>query len=718
MAYSYILPRGSDYTVRVSNEEGLSPQLLMLTYIVVCLGFFALLLSGGIGLALGGVILLALFLSWRLATRLAAKKWYQRLWNFLALVFIPFFLIDLIAISRSLILGVTHLLVFIQIVLLFTRRELRDCHRLYLMSFLQLVAATGLSQSISFLIPFILFGYFSVLLCRVMSPALILKKGKPSSEGMVTVLPRRLSGSWLVNNGALLIGLLTGVLLIFILLPRWGAGYFGGRRWRAPAVVGFSKRVDLGAMGRVRDNPSVVMRVRAGEEMDFSHLMGWRGLSFDHFDGRSWSRTRLLKRRVWNRSDGIFKLKEFGTTEGLSRLEFYIEPIRTDVIFTAGEVYGVGGGLRWLFRDDADSLFFVAYLLERTSYTIYSQIRSPSALNLRMNRGDYPREIRDRYLQLPLLDPRIQELAVQLTENQPSAYDKVRQIEDYLRKNYLYSTEAADTREADPLAGFLFDRKKGDCQYFATAMVVLLRLAGVPARVVNGFLPGEYNKLGGYYLVRQRHAHSWAEVYFPSQGWIEFDPTSEAVGSAALSSGIGTFLWSWIDSLRLWWDRHVVFFSSYTQQRYFYDLAGFLRTGWSGMTRALSYGMGGLREAAARWAPGLKIAGIISALVIVILLVGKKVLPSSHKRRVLREEGVWFYHRMLKLLVRRGFVKGPGQTPLEFAVEIRSAAPLYTGPVEELTDWYYRLRYGGLNLDGLPWERIEEALRSLKRRRG
>jgi len=718
MEYSYIFPRSSRCTVGESNEEGLSPQLLMLTYIIVCIGFFSLLLSDGVGLALGVVILLSLFLSWRVAPQLAPKKWYQRLWNFLALVYIPFFLVDLIAISRSLILGVTHLLVFIQIILLFTRREIRDCRRLYLISFLQLVAATGLSQSLSFLLPFILFGYFSVLLCRVMSPALFLKKGKPSSEGIITVLPRRFSGSWLLNSGVLLIGLLVGTLLIFILLPRWGAGYFGGRRWRTPAVVGFSKRVELGVMGRVRDNPSVVMRVRAGEEVDFSRLIGWRGLAFDNFDGRSWSRTRLLKHRVWNRSDGIFKLKEFSTTEGLIRLEFYIEPIRTDVIFTAGEVYGVGGGLRWLFRDDADSMFFVAHLLERTSYTIYSQIRSPSARSLRMERGAYPKEIRDRYLQVPLLDPRIQELAARLTEDQPSAYDKVRQIEDYLRQNYRYSTEGVDTREADPLASFLFDHQQGDCQYFATATVILLRLAGVPARVVNGFIPGEYNSLGGYYLVRQRHAHSWTEVYFPGQGWIEFDPTSEAVGSEALSSGIGTFLLSWIDSLRLWWDRHVVFYSSYTQQRYLYALAGFFKAGWSGMTRALSYGIVGLREAASRWVPVLKIVGIICALVIISLLVSKRVFPSSRRIRALKGEGVWFYHRMLKLLVRKGFVKKPAQTPLEFAVEIRFSAPLYTGPVEELTDWYYRLRYGGLNLDGLPWERIEEALRSLKRRRG
>lgn len=717
MADSYLLPQSACYAVEVSKEEGLPPRLLILTYIIVSLGFFALLLSRGIGLAWGSAVFLSLFLSWRLAPKLAPKRWYQRFWSFLALLYLFFLFIDLAAISRSLILGVTHLLVFIQIVLLFTRRGVRDCHRLYLLSFLQLVAATGLSQSLSFLLPFILFGYFSVLFCRAVSPAPVFKSGKPSSEGLITVPPRRISGFWFLNSGALLIGLLVSTLLVFILLPRWGIGYFGGRRWRAPAVVGFSKRVDLGVLGRVRDNPSVVMRVRAGEERDLSLLLGWRGLALDHFDGRSWSRSRLLKHRVWDERDGIFRLKEFSTTEGLFRLEFYVEPIRTDVLFTAGEVYGVGGEVRWLFRDDANSLFFVAHMLRRTSYIIYSQILRPSVRELRAVRGLYPQGISDRYLQLPPLDPRIQKLAAQLTESQPSPYDKVHQIEDYLRGNYTYSIEGVGTGESDPLASFLFDRKMGDCQYFSTAMVILLRVSGIPSRVVNGFLLGEYNRLGGYYLVRHRHAHSWVEVYFPGQGWVEFDPTSEVAGREALSSGVLSFMWSWVDSLRLWWDRYVVFYSSYTQQRYLYALGGFLRGVWSGMGRALTHGMGGLRELATRWASFFKIVGIVFALILISLLIVKRIFFPSRRGMVLKGEGVWFYNRMLRLLVRKGFVRKPGQTPLEFAVEIGLSTPLYAEPVEELTGWYYRLRYGGLAPERLPRERLEEALRLLKRRK-
>jgi len=84
---------------------------------------------------------------------------------------------------------------------------------------------------------------------------------------------------------------------------------------------------------------------------------------------------------------------------------------------------------------------------------------------------------------------------------------------------------------------------------------------------------------------------------------------------------------------------------------------------------------------------------------------------------VLKGEGVWFYNRMLRLLVRKGFVRKPGQTPLEFAVEIGLSTPLYAEPVEELTGWYYRLRYGGLAPERLPRERLEEALRLLKRRK-
>src|SRR6185312_9285340 len=99
-------------------------------------------------------------------------------------------------------------------------------------------------------------------------------------------------------------------------------------------------------------------------------------------------------------------------------------------------------------------------------------------------------------------------------------YDKAAAIQDYLKSNFSYSLQMASERPADPLAYFLFERKQGHCEYFASAMAILLRTVGIPTRVVNGFRTGEYNDLTGQYIIRGRDAHSWVEVYLPAYGWV------------------------------------------------------------------------------------------------------------------------------------------------------------------------------------------------------
>ena len=106
----------------------------------------------------------------------------------------------------------------------------------------------------------------------------------------------------------------------------------------------------------------------------------------------------------------------------------------------------------------------------------------------------------------------------------------------YLRRNFRYTLKLTGTPGRDPLAHFLFETRAGHCEYFASAMAVMLRAIGIPSREVNGFLPGEYNDLGGDYIVRASDAHSWVEAYFPGSGWITFDPTPPAP-----DSGYGLF---------------------------------------------------------------------------------------------------------------------------------------------------------------------------------
>jgi hypothetical protein len=127
------------------------------------------------------------------------------------------------------------------------------------------------------------------------------------------------------------------------------------------------------------------------------------------------------------------------------------------------------------------------------------------------------------YLELPRMDARVAALAESITRRDSTPFAKARSIEQYLRTQYGYTLEMAAS--SDPIPFFLFERKKGHCEYFASAMAVMLRSLGIPARIANGFRNGEQSDITGSYLIRGKDAHSWVEAYIPGGGWIEFDPT-------------------------------------------------------------------------------------------------------------------------------------------------------------------------------------------------
>ena len=168
-----------------------------------------------------------------------------------------------------------------------------------------------------------------------------------------------------------------------------------------------------------------------------------------------------------------------------------------------------------------------AALSSADSYKADSYVPLASVEELRAASTDYPEDIRERYLSLPGSVPeRVQQLAREITEDKTGAYDKAKAIEAYLR-TYPYDLEVPAPPEGQDVADyFLFDLKKGYCDYYATAMVVLARSSGLPARFVSGYSPGSYDAPNAQYVVRELNAHSWVEVYFPGMGWVEFEPTA------------------------------------------------------------------------------------------------------------------------------------------------------------------------------------------------
>ena len=137
-----------------------------------------------------------------------------------------------------------------------------------------------------------------------------------------------------------------------------------------------------------------------------------------------------------------------------------------------------------------------------------------------------------------------------------NAYDVALNVENFLQNGFAYTTEGAGEVE-DPVSVFLFERRAGHCEYFATAMVLMLRTLGVPARPVNGFLGAAYNEFGDFYSVTEGQAHSWVEVYFPIYGWVTFDPTP-AVERMPAGGGFFDTMALWFDALRLRWYKWVV----------------------------------------------------------------------------------------------------------------------------------------------------------------
>jgi transglutaminase-like putative cysteine protease len=161
------------------------------------------------------------------------------------------------------------------------------------------------------------------------------------------------------------------------------------------------------------------------------------------------------------------------------------------------------------------------------SYSIISAISAADEQSLRAAGTEYPAWVTARYLQLPdSLPQRVRDLAEEITQGKANPYDAATALESYLRQTIEYNELIESPPPKDRVDWFLFDLQEGYCDYYASAMVVMARATGIPARMASGYARGDYNADAGIYRVRDHHGHSWVEVYFPRYGWVEFEPTA------------------------------------------------------------------------------------------------------------------------------------------------------------------------------------------------
>lgn len=719
----------------------MSPERLfqVLSYTAVFCGFFSLWITGTFGLAGGslfiGLMLLAWFLeggrfqiSERAGTALivAALPVYYLLWRY------RFF--DFSSTEAALPGILARLILSLSAIKLLQRKSDRDWIFLYVMAFFQVLLAAGITISALYLASFV--AYVFVMVCTI----ILFEIRKTRSQVEANLEP---SGGGSLAEGAFLSArrlpaiaavLITAIVAIaapmFFLLPRVGGAGIGGGQGGVATSSGFSDTVRLGGIGRIQQNDEVVMRVRVEDKDAIQGTVRWRGIALDTFDNKAWRRSKAAMREVRERGDrDVIQVDHLTGREGLVRQTFYLEPLDSPVLFVLPRAVGVQGNFPILFKDVHGSISFQR-TGERASYKVLSDIDVPRAETLRADREEYTREM-ENYLQLPRdLDPRIADLAAELTADIYNRYDAAHAIEQHLQTAFAYTLEQKASGE-QPLADFLFNVREGHCEYFATAMAVMLRTQGIATRVVNGFQQGEYNETADVYVVRQREAHSWVEVYFPGEGvWAAFDPTpfvGQSGGGA--SAGFAGAVSKYLEALEMFWIQYFVAFDNQEQRSLFTSIrrgvndyntkaSSWLNTFQSAIFEWWSRvrGDSGARASVSAIATG---AGAILGSVVIVLAgfwayrwmkcwkLWIRLMEKIFGKR--RASVVEFYDRMLEILAARGHVRPSHQTPLEFA------RALGIPEVVSVTRFYNSVRFGSAVLSDQDVVSIESSLKAVDR---
>lgn len=742
------------------------------SYALVATAFLAIALTGeldAVSLALYAVAVVVCF--YRDATGATALRPREWMWRALSIGYVPFVFVDAALLSNR-VLALVHMTLFVSAAKLFQNKRDRDWVFLYLIAFFQMLLAAGLTFDATFVASLALFLFFFISTLAAFEIRRARREVSSLEEETVSPLKQqRIKYRTNVSNVGrsrrvrYLLGASFAQIVIvaalafpfFFLIPRLGGGGVARGMGEGQTITGFSERVELGEFASIKKSTRVAMRVRLDRRPN--RYLRWRGKAFDDYDGRAWQVTAPEPGRVLGAAQGgtvdgelIGKDSQFwyrypldaqpSTGSSSIQQRFFLEPLDTPTLFAAQRAIAFQGPVANLYRDKNTGELSAAGLKGRLAYAVTSDVRVPSDQELQRDAPATSKDIiKHLYVTTHKLDPRISQLAHEITRNAPTPYDKARAIESYLKNNFRYTLDLKAT-DNDPLAEFLFETREGHCEYFATAMAIMLRTLEIPARIVNGFQMGEYNELNDMYTVRDSDAHSWVEAYFPrTDSWIEFDPTPSAGINDYSRGGLLARLRKYADAMEVFWLDYIVTLDSDEQASIMVDLQHRLLSVKDRLLAYYTAVKAWTRDTLntlivkRRWSSSdlIKMIGGLLALAIGVLstyvvLAHRKRRgapptgygPWWHRlfvlrmwrrtlaRRDYRQSAVLFYEQMLAIAKRAGLVKEPYQTPIEFAASSGLA------PIQEITVLYNRVRFGGAHLDSDETRRLTDLLAELK----
>ena len=622
----------------------------------------------------------------------------DRLTTIVTIAYAAFFAADYFLLSRDFLAATVHLLFFLAVMKILTAKSNRDYLYTAVIAFLELLAAAILSINFNFFLFLALYMLFAIA-------ALTSGEIRRSIErSTVTV---RSGPKSLYPRLSLLAALVTGGILIltaglFFILPRTAEAAFSRLIAHRGFLPGFSNQVNLGDIGEIKTSSRPVMHIRIWSAQPVGP-MKWRGSTLSEFDGKRWTNPSRKPEMIPVENDHVV-LEPPGLPPPGRRINYRVEmeEQENDTLFFAGTPETLDLQARALYRSESSSLRLGHAVPQGFHYDAYSLLdEPPETAPIPFPPPVLPLAARELYLRLPPLDLRVTELARNFAAGATGDLARARAIERHLRADYGYTLQLPDREVADPLANFLFSRRKGHCEYFASAMAVMLRSQGIPARLATGFQSGVYNPVSDLWLVRASDAHSWVEAWIPGYGWRTFDPTPADPNAAGFP--LFTKVALYLDAADTFWQEWVVTYDLSRQgslayrmeqraQRVgirWFDTAVSMRSAWD------RYVAGGARRF------GWRAVAFAAGLVALGFAVGPLLRLMHMRRRVERvrrgqasvADATLLYQRMLQILRRRGFHKPPWFTPAEFAASLPHTQ--LGDSVGEFTATYNALRFGG-----------------------
>ncbi len=660
--------------------------------------------------------------------KLEFPRW---VWNTITVIYFIYVAFEVFFRSGDLIGEGINFTVYLLIVRLLNLKTNRDYFQLYILSFINLLSSSILTESVSFAIPFLLYiiiATWTLTLYNLKAQYEESLGNNPENKVDFYKSRKIITRKFLLATSILSLILIISSSVIFFIFPRMSLGFFYKKIGSRKSMAGFSEEIDLGSIGSIMTNSTIVMRVETQSghlNKDFLNKVYWRGTAFDSYDGRRWSHSSNKRdKKLIDVLTGKIELTNVSSGSDLFRQKIFLEPMETRIVFAADEMKII----RWeklkierfirkeigVEVDPYLTSYFISDLASDQNYFAYSDLNSKTGYQYSAETVEYPQDL--PYLKLPYRDLRTSNLVDEITRGLTNDYEKAKAMEGYLRDNFRYSATDINIESERPLEVFLFEKRKGHCELFSTAMSIMMRYAGIPSRNVVGFKGGNINDVGNYIVVRQSDAHSWVEGFIAGNGWMRFEPTPSSQDAIMFATRkFGAFA-KYYDYLKLRWYKYVIDYDLRAQARYarlfFAGVSKYFKTTAkvekkTALSERLRKGAGDIWK---------QIVSFVLILAVIALLYFRFVSRRNkkYKSRENRGSSFEFYARMLKILSRKGMHKQKAYTPLEFSNEILTTKGEKFNAVSSITKHYYIVRFGGRRLSEKAGESINRDIERLK----